>query len=63
MSNEKIQLIKEDKQNELENAIKFDEVEDELSRDKAQTERFIEQLIISLSDMIILVIGKLTRTE
>ena len=63
LSNEKIQLIKEDKQNELENAIKFDEVEDELSRDKAQTERFIEQLIISLSDMIILVIGKLTRTE
>ena len=34
-----------------------------MSRDKAQTERFIEQLIISLSDMIILVIGKLTRTE
>ena len=34
-----------------------------MSRDKAQTERFIEQLIISLSDMIILVVGKLTRTE
>jgi len=51
------------KSNELENAIKYDEIEDELSRDKAQTERFIEQLIISLSDMIILVIGKLTRTE
>ena len=48
---------------DLEKAIKFDEIEDILSRDKAQTERFIEQLIISLSDMIILVIGKLTRTE
>ena len=48
---------------ELENAIKYDEIEDELARDKAQTERFIEQLIISLSDMLILVIGKLTRTE
>ena len=51
------------KSNALEDAIKYDEIEDELSRDKAQTERFIEQLIISLSDMIILVIGKLTRTE
>lgn len=50
-------------QNELESAIKYDEIEDDLSRDKAQTERFIEQLIISLSDMLILVIGKLTRTE
>ena len=37
--------------------------EEELSKDKANTERFIEKLIISLSDMIILVIGKLTRTE
>ena len=43
--------------------IKFDENEDILSKDKTQTERFIENLIISLSDMIILVIGKLTRTE
>ena len=48
---------------ELENAIKFDEIEEDLARDKAQTERFIEQLIISLSDMVILVVGKLTRTE
>ena len=48
---------------QVEDDIKFDEIEDELARDKAQTERFIEQLIISLSDMIILVIGKLTRTE
>ena len=54
---------KEEKKSQLENALKYDEVEDDLSRDKAQTERFIEQLIISLSDMIILVIGKLTRTE
>ena len=35
----------------------------EIAKDKTQTERFIEQLIISLSDMLILVIGKLTRTE
>ena len=58
-------IIEQNKKNgdELENAIKFDEIEDELARDKAQTERFIEQLIISLSDMLILVIGKLTRTE
>ena len=34
-----------------------------IARDKAQTERFIEHLIISLSDMLILVVGKLTRTE
>ena len=51
------------KKNELEKAMKFDEIETELSRDKAHTENFIEQLILSLSDMIILVIGKLTRTE
>ena len=36
---------------------------DRISKDKAQTERFIEELIISLSDMLILVIGKLTRRE
>ena len=60
--NNKSDISKNNKSNELENAIKYD-IEDELSRDKAQTERFIEQLIISLSDMIILVIGKLTRTE
>ena len=56
-------IIKEKNGDELENAIKFDEIEDDLARDKAQTERFIEQLIISLSDMVILVVGKLTRTE
>ena len=49
--------------NELENDLKYDYFTNELSRDKAQTERFIEQLIISLSDMLIIVIGKLTRTE
>ena len=58
-----IENEKEKKNNQLENALKYDEIEEELSRDKAQTERFIEQLIISLSDMIILVVGKLTRTE
>ena len=53
----------EETKDKIENIIKYDPIEDELSRDKAQTERFIEQLIISLSDMIILVVGKLTRTE
>ena len=51
-----------DNEKQLEEYIKRDE-EEELSKDKANTERFIERLIISLSDMIILVIGKLTRTE
>ena len=51
-----------DNEKKLEEYIKRDE-EEELSKDKANTERFIERLIISLSDMIILVIGKLTRTE
>ena len=59
---EKIEKEEENK-DKLENIIKFDEIEDLLSRDKVQTERFIEQLIYSLSDMIILVVGKLTRTE
>ena len=52
-----------DNQKKLEEMIKRDEEEEELSKDKANTERLIERLIISLSDMIILVIGKLTRTE
>jgi len=56
--------IKESSKNfELENALKYNEIEDIIAKDKAQTERFIEQLIIRLSDMIILVVGKLTRTE
>ena len=50
-------------ENELDYYLKYNKKKEELSRDKTQTERFIEQLIISLSDMIILVIGKLTRTE
>ena len=54
---------KEDKKDSIENALKYNEIEDNLARDKAQTEYFIEQLIISLSDIIILVVGKLTRTE
>ena len=59
--------IIEKKQNDeaegLDNWMKNNNKEDILSKDKTQTERFIEHLIISLSDMIILVIGKLTRTE
>ena len=58
---EEIKKINEDKN--IESIINRDMVEDELSKDKAQTERFIEELIISLSDIIILVVGKLTRTE
>ena len=55
---------KEDNEkNEFDKMIKYDQKEDILSKDKMQTERFIENLIISLSDMLILVIGKLTRTE
>ena len=36
---------------------------EEISKDKSQTKRFLEELIISLSDMLISVIGKLTRRE
>ena len=61
-SKESINKNNLDKEKELEEMKKRDE-EEELSKDKANTERFIERLIISLSDMIILVIGKLTRTE
>lgn len=35
----------------------------QIAHDKGQTERFIEELIIALSDMLILVVGKLTRRE
>ena len=48
--------------NEFEQNLQYG-IEDDLSKDKAQIEKFIEHLIISLSDMIILVIGKMTRTE
>ena len=53
----------EDQNKNIESLINRDIIEEELSKDKAQTERFIEELIISLSDIIILVVGKLTRTE
>ena len=58
-------LIKEKKEDYIKNTYFqiFGELEYELAKDKTQTERFIEQLIISLSDMLILVVGKLTRTE
>ena len=55
-SKESINKNNLDKEKQLEEMIKRDE-EEELSKDKANTERFIERLIISLSDMIILVIG------
>ena len=48
---------------EFNKMIELNKIEDLLARDKAQTERFIEHLIISFSDMIIIVVGKLTRTE
>ena len=54
--------MKEINNNEFENNLQYG-IEDDLSKDKAQMEKFIEHLIISLSDMIILVIGKMTRTE
>jgi hypothetical protein len=47
----------------LENNKSYDNINDKLSKDKVVTELFIEKAIISLSDMIILVVGKLTRTE
>ena len=59
--NKEINVLNKEK--DFEKAIKINPIENQLSRDKAQTERFIEQLIISLSDMVILVIGKITRTE
>ena len=53
----------EDKQDEINKNISFIEKISDISKDKSQTERFIEELIISLSDMLILVVGKLTRRE
>ena len=53
---------KEEKKN-YDMDIKFEIIDNTLSTDKAQTERFIEQIILSLSDMIILISGKLTRIE
>ena len=51
------------KNENIESLLNRDFREEELSRDKAQTERFIEELIISLSDIILSVIWKITRTE
>ena len=53
----------EEIQDEINKNISIIERLSEISRDKSQTERFIEELIISLSDMLILVVGKLTRRE
>ena len=46
----------QDKNKNIESLINRDIIEEELSKDKAQTERFIEELIISLSDIILSVI-------
>ena len=51
------------KNENIESLLNRDFREEELSRDKDQTERFIEELIISLSDIILSVIWKITRTE
>ena len=53
---------KANKQNIDENLLYLQKIE-QISKDKSQTERFIEELIITLSDMLILVVGKLTRRE
>jgi len=53
----------EEKQDEINKNISIIERLSEISRDKSQTERFIEELIISLSDMLIIMVGKLTRRE
>ena len=53
---------KDNKQNIDENLLYLQKIE-QISKDKSQTERFIEELIIALSDMLILVVGKLTRRE
>ena len=49
--------------NEVDKNLSIMDKLEEISKDKSQTERFIEELIISLSDMLILVVGKLTRRE
>ena len=61
--NEEVQKNENDKKNEVDKNISFMDKLEEISKDKSQTERFIEELIISLSDMLILVVGKLTRRE
>ena len=57
------QTNENDKKNEVDKNISFMDKLEEIAKDKGQTERFIEELIISLSDMLILVVGKLTRRE
>lgn len=52
-----------DGKNEIDNNLMMMDKYQEIAKDKGQTERFIEELIISLSDMLILVVGKLTRRE
>ena len=49
--------------NEMEQNYKYMQELNEIAKDKGQIERFIEELIISLSDMLIVVVGKLTRRE
>ena len=57
------QKSKNENKYEIDEDLSFMEKLEEISKDKEQTEHFIEQLIISLSDMLILVVGKLTRKE
>ena len=61
-------LLNRDKLNkkeneEFNNMIELKKIESQLAWDKTQTELFIQNLIISFSDIIILVVGKLTRIE
>ena len=62
LENEEIKNEKNIKEDADKNLNYMDKLND-IAKDKQQTERFIEELIISLSDMLILVIGKLTRKE
>ena len=56
-------LDKEENKDEIDKKLLMMQKLQEIAQDKGQTERFIEELIISLSDMLILVVGKLTRRE
>ena len=60
--NDEIFEDEENKDNHYEKLVYFKKI-NRISKDKAQTERFIEELIITLSDIRILVVGKLTRRE
>ena len=59
----KEELKKENPKNEIDINLSYMEKLNEISKDKDHLEHFIEELIISLSDMLILVVGKLTRRE